>query len=482
MSDPPLARILIADDEPLFLMTTAALLRKAGYECTCAADGKTALEALAREPFDLVLSDLKMPGNLDLELLQEGRDRWPRTPLIVITGAPSLPTAIASVRLGISDYLLKPVKYEDLLVSVRRALAGGVRARADAEGGLGFREVEGGSSGRAAHDELIGESQPMRELREIIDRLAATDANVLITGESGTGKEVVARAIHCRSFRSARHLQVIDCTAIPEPLFESVLFGHAKGSFTGAIKDQTGLLSQADRGTAFLDEIGELTAPLQAKLLRVIQEQVFTPVGKTTPVKLDTRFICATNRDLELEVQAGRFRRDLFYRLAVVHIDLPPLRERGDDVRLLAEHFLHSLQTPGHPRKKLSPAAFALLQRYRWPGNVRELRNAIERGMALARGEWIEPADLPVPVRRAAEADSATGATAEGRSGDSPATDPRSPSRTDALQAAERDYLAALLRNHSGNVAQAARQAGLSRQGLHRLLKKYGVEAAEYRP
>src|SRR4029079_909743 len=296
-------------------------------------DGRVALEALSKEPFDLVLSDLNMPGNLQLELLRTGRSNWPDTPLIVVTGAPSLPTAIESVRLGITDYLLKPVKFDDLVSSVRRALAHRKQPRAD------MHTNDSASSGRL-FPEIIGESPPMTELFEIMEKVADTDTNILITGESGTGKEAVAKAIHRRSRRSDGTFQIIDCTAIPDTLFESLLFGHTKGAFTGAVKDQVGLLSESDKGTAFFDEIGELPGPLQAKLLRVIQEQTFIPVGKTTPVTVDTRFICATNRDLELEVKSGRFRRDLFYRLAVIHIELPALRDRGEDVILLARHFL----------------------------------------------------------------------------------------------------------------------------------------------
>jgi len=463
MTDSSAARILIADDEPLFLRTTAALLRKAGFDCTTAADGAAALEALSRELFDLVLSDLNMPGNLRLELLREGRTKWPDVPLIVVTGAPSLPSAIESVRLGITDYLLKPVKYEDLLSAVRRALAQQKHRR---------QNVPAASEtipGKTRFPEIIGESPPVRDLFEIIERVADSDTSVLITGESGTGKEVVARAIHQRSHRSRGRLQVVDCTAIPDTLFESVLFGHAKGSFTGAVKDQAGLLSEADGGTVFFDEIGELPGPLQAKLLRVIQEQTFTPVGKTTAVKVDTRFLCATNRDLELEVNAGRFRRDLFYRLAVIHIELPPLRERGDDVILLARHFLEQLQTQNQRISDFSPDSLDLLQRYTWPGNIRELRNAVERGLTMARGDQILPSDLPLAVQR-------TNSESPGkmrRSG--PIT------RADMVQDAERDYLVSLLRENAGNVAESARQAGISRQGLHKLLNKYGVNAGDYR-
>lgn len=460
MTDAP-ARILIADDEPLYLRTTAELLRKAGYNCVCAANGDAALEALEWQPFDLVLSDLNMPGNLKLELLREGRRQWPEIPLIVVTGAPSLPTAIESVRLGIADYLLKPVKYEDLLSSVRRALA--QRAR-----GLPRKAAQPADASR--FPELVGDSPPMQELFEIIERVAGTDANILITGESGTGKEAVARAVHRLSSRANGPFQVVDCTAIPETLFESILFGHVKGSFTGAIKDQVGLLSQADGGTAFFDEVGELPGPLQAKLLRVIQEQSFVPLGRTTPERIDTRFVCATNRNLELEVNSGRFRRDLFYRLAVIHVDLAPIRRRGDDVVLLANHFLRQLQASKLRVTGFSEQAFEMFNRYSWPGNIRELRNAVEHGLAMARTDVIALCDLPAGLQRAG----LVALTTE-------SSEPMSGSRAEVLAIAERDYLVALMREHAGNVAHSANQAGMSRQGLHKLLKKHGVDTAAYR-
>ena len=460
MADQSLGKILLADDETLFLRTTSQLLTKAGYECVGVPDGMTALERLEKEPFDLILSDLNMPGNLKLELLRDGRSKWPSTPLIVVTGAPTMPTAIESVRLGVADYLLKPVKFEDLLSSVRRAIAHTKRAPLPAEH----------SESAGSFPDIIGDSPPMRELFEIIERVAATDANVLVTGESGTGKEVVARAIHRRSLRAKAPLQIIDCTAVPETLFESVLFGHAKGSFTGAIKDQVGLLSQADGGTAFFDEIGELPLPLQAKLLRVIQEQTFIPIGKSSPEQIDVRFVCATNRDLELEVHAGRFRRDLFYRLAVIHIELPPLRQRGDDVTSLARHFLRQLCGSDRSTVDFSDDTLDLFRRYSWPGNIRELRNAVEHALVVSRGDRIMPADLPATLRRRFDSPSSTSGA-----------NPQPLSHADALADAEKVYLVKLLQRNNGNVSQTAREAGLSRQGLHKLLKRHGVEANDHR-
>lgn len=453
------ARILIADDEPLYLQTTGELLAQAGYDCVLVADADTALEALSRERFDLILSDLDMPGNRQLELLYQGRERWPAIPLLVVTGVPSLPTAIESVRLGIADYLLKPVKPEDLLSSVRHVLTKWSPKEPVHERSEDEKLALAGKFPR-----IVGSSRPMRELFDIIDRVARTDTNILICGESGTGKEVVARTIHEHSPRAEGLYQVIDCTAVPESLFESMLFGHVKGAFTGAVSDQVGLLTQAHQGTAFLDEVGELTLPLQAKMLRVVQERTYFPVGKTKPEEVDTRFICATNRDLEWEVNAGRFRRDLFYRLAVVQIELPPLRDREQDILLLAEHFLRKLRPADSQVEGFSPEVLERFQDYSWPGNVRELRNAVERSLALARGRCIELGDLPP---RFLEPSSQIGITPS--------------SREAVLDEAEHQYLIALLEKHTGNVSQAAKEANMSRQGMHNLLKKHGLSAADFR-
>ena len=457
-------RILIADDEPLYLRTTGQLLRKAGYECECVPDANAALDKLRSESFDLILSDLNMPGNLKLELLKQGRAQWPDIPLIVITGVPSLPTAIESVRLGIADYLLKPVKFEDLLASVSRVLAQPAISIADPTAVQ--PDVEALSS---KFPEIIGRSEPMMEVLEIVDRVAQTDTNVLITGESGTGKEVIAQAIHQHSRRCDHNFQIIDCTAIPESLFESVLFGHAKGSFTGAVKDQDGLLSGSHRGTAFFDELGELPMASQAKLLRAVQEQAFMPVGKSELRRVDTRYICATNRDLQEEVNAGRFRQDLFYRLGVIHMELPPLRDRGDDVVLLAERFMKVLQPDKARVSSFSDEVIDCFRRYEWPGNIRELRNVIERTVALSRTETVQLTDLPKPMRESnASVSLSVSVLAE-------------ISREEALDNADRSYLTALLEKHDGNISQVAQQAGLSRQGMHKLLGRHGLDAAEFR-
>ena len=483
-------RLLIVDDEPLYLRTTGELLRKAGYDCLCLPDAHQAIERLEQEDFDLVLSDLNMPGNHHLELLHEHHRQRPRVPLIVITGVPSLPTAIESLRLGITDYLLKPVKFEDLLASVRRALS-----RAQSTPATPVPPPRDRRELPELFPAIIGRSPVMLELFDIIQRVATTDTNILITGESGTGKEVVARTIHEFSHRQHGLFQVIDCTAVPESLFESLLFGHKKGAFTGAISDQAGLLQQCDRGTAFFDELGELPLAMQAKLLRAVQEQTFTPVGSHTPVMVDTRFICATNRDLKLEVNAGRFRQDLFYRLGVIHIELPPLRTRGDDVLLLAGHFLEQLRTRHAVVTGFTDAALQALRAYSWPGNIRELRNVIERTLALARGPWIDVLDLPETIR-SPELPSVP--SSKSTAGDYPFLaalndqdlDRTASSLDQAYQGASRDqflrateyrYLLTLMQSHRGNVSEAARQAGVSRQGLHKLLRQHGINAADYR-
>ncbi len=481
------SRILIVDDEPLYLRTTGELLRREGYDCVCLSDAREAMRLLREESFELVLSDLNMPGNVRLEFLHDHSEHRPGIPLIVVTGVPSLPTAIESLRLGISDYLLKPVKFEDLLASVKRVLQ-----RVALHPPPPVRRNLTGKELATLYPRIVGSSPAMRNLLDVVHRVAATDANILLTGESGTGKEVIAKTIHEQSHRLRGAFQVIDCTAVPENLFESLLFGHKKGSFTGAFSDQEGLLKQCNGGTAFFDEIGELPLPLQAKLLRAVQEQNFYPVGSHTPVQVDTRFICATNRDLRMEVQSGRFRQDLFYRLSVIHIELPPLRERGDDVWLLARHFLQQLQQR-HPQiEGFTDAALEAMRSYRWPGNIRELRNVIERSMALATGNLIDVRDLPDMLRLGGSAGlsqerqiprqgSVLANSLQGRSAEL-ANTLTGASREEMLKVAEHHYLMNLLQTHGGNVSEAARQAGVSRQGLHKLLRQHNINAGDFRP
>lgn len=451
-------RILIADDEPLFLTTTADLLRRAGFQCRTAVDADEALKTLAGEEIDLMIVDLNMPGNLELELLNTGRAIYPDIPIIVATGAPSLQSAIDSVRLKISNYLLKPIKFDELLQIVRQTLA----SRKPTHPVHSSHEQDGGNL-------LLGDSPQIRDVHQLIRRAATTDASVLITGESGTGKELAAQTLHRNSPRSNSPFVTIDCTAIPESLFESVLFGHAKGAFTGAVSDQPGLLKGADGGTVFLDEIGELPLTCQSKLLRLIQHATFTPVGQAQPISVNVRFVAATNRNLEEEVNAGRFRRDLYYRLAVVPVSMPPLRDRGSDIAVLANHFLHQLQSGSRPQAaEFSLAAIDCLQLYTWPGNVRELRNVVERVVTLSTTRVIDLDDLPAALQNATSPQPL-------------ASDEDDLSRGKMLFQADRLYLEDLLREHGGNVSQSATKAGLTRQGFYKLLAKHGIDPANYR-
>lgn len=451
--------ILLVDDEPLYRTSTAALLRNSGYQVTTAASTEDAMRLMREQPAGLAMVDLNLPGNEKLELLRFLREHFPDVPVMVVTGHPSLPTAIASLRLRITDYLLKPVKYEELLEAVRRVLPAPEQMGVEPNGGPPL--------------ELTSRSPAMRQVLDVARRVAQTDVNILITGETGTGKEVAAREIHRLSQRGGHVFHPIDCAAIPEGLLESTLFGHARGAFTGAVGRREGLLMQCHGGTAFLDEVGELPMMLQAKFLRTIQNESFTPVGENREIRIDTRFVSATSRDLDQEIAAGRFRRDLYYRLAVIHLKLPPLRERLEDLGAIVEDLFRQLHTTQHSAVDFSPEAWTLIRRHNWPGNVRELRNVVERGLSLARGRWIEADDLPQEiVSGSSSKDEGTGVSAL-------------PAAAGALPmdrtAAEREYLVNLLRISGGNVTQAAEQAGLSRQGLHRILQRHGLTAREFR-
>ncbi len=376
------ASILVVDDEPVVQDTMKWLLHTQGYEVTTAATGEEALARIAQQEFDVMLSDIKMPGLNGLDVLERSRALKPRLAVILMTGYATLDTAIEALRRGASDYLRKPFELDDLTLSVERAL----RCREAAGSGQPPRRPAGPPT---AHP-LVGESAVIVALREQIARCAPTPSNVLITGESGVGKELVAVAIHAASPRAERPLIAVNCGAIPETLIESQLFGHVRGAFTTALQANPGLFVAAHRGTLLLDEIGELPFGLQVKLMRVIEDRRVWPVGATRPIPIDVRIIASTNRDLPREVDAGRFREDLFYRLDVVHIPLPPLRERRSDIPLLVEHLLHRLNA------KLGTAFFSVecealraLVHQPWRGNVRELENVLERAMVFGGGTMV---------------------------------------------------------------------------------------------
>jgi DNA-binding NtrC family response regulator len=388
-------RILLADDENTSRETLAEVLREEGYEIDTAADGLEALAALGDKTYDVVITDLRMPGADGLAVLRRVREIAPQTLVLLITAYASVETAVEALRRGAHDYILKPLILEDVLGKIGRLFEHRQLAwesqmlRQELAARYDFEQM------------IIGQSQAMREILGLIRKVAPTNSNVLITGESGVGKEVVARAIHHYSHFHDKLFLPVNCGAIPSELLESHLFGHSKGSFTGAVAAQEGLFQRARGGTIFLDEIGDLPLNLQVKLLRAIQEKEILPVGTTTPIKIDVRIIAATNRDLRKTVEEGRFREDLFYRLNVVNIEIPPLRERRDDIPRLVEYLLrrHNADLK-KSYKGVDNATMKVLMSLPWKGNIRELENVIEHAMILGDGEWITLADLPRSVPR----------------------------------------------------------------------------------
>ncbi len=380
MSD---GRILVVDDEESIREFLTILLEKEGYQVATADSVAAGIEAVEEGSFDLVMCDLKMPDGSGLEVLGEARRRRIDWPFIIITAHTTPQHALESLRAGAAEYLSKPFNVDDLKIILHKLMA---RSRNDA------RPFE--------VPEFIGSCPPIQRILDLIPRVAATPSTVLITGESGTGKELLARAIHAHSPRADGPFLSINCGAIPEGLLESELFGHAKGSFTGAVRDHMGLFAQADGGTIFLDEVGELPQPTQVKLLRVLQERTVRPVGGEGEIEVDVRVLAATNRDLQDDVGDGGFREDLYYRLNVLHLHLPPLRHRTDDVPELARHFVvRTCAKFGTAEKRLTPDALRVLQAYRWAGNVRELENVIERTVALEPSEIISSGSLPEHLR-----------------------------------------------------------------------------------
>ncbi|MEZ4463331.1 MAG: sigma-54 dependent transcriptional regulator [bacterium] len=385
--------ILVVDDELSMREMLEIWCLQQGHQVEVAADGGVALERLEAREFDLVITDMRMPRAQGLDVLRACKSRYPDTPVIVMTAYASAETAMEAIKLGALDYFTKPFRLDTVAVVVQRALE---RRRLVKEN----RSLRAELSGRTRVGSLIGRSDAMREVFDLIRRVAATRANVLILGESGTGKELVARAVHSESERRDQPFLVVNCGAIPENLLESELFGHRKGAFTGATADRDGMFQSAEGGTLFLDEVGELPAGMQVKLLRVLQERKVRPVGHPREIAVDVRVIAATNRDLAADVRAGLFREDLYYRLNVLTLELPPLRVRPADIGLLAHHFLAKYASEfGRPITEIAPDALKRLLEHRWRGNVRELENVIERAVALADGHRIEVGDLPPTLR-----------------------------------------------------------------------------------
>src|SRR5512139_373624 len=449
-------RILFIDDDPAGREVALFNLRKAGYEVAAAPDGSEGLKAFAASPFDLVITDLKMPGVSGMEVLRSVRGRAPDVPVLVITAFGNVETAVAAMKEGAYDFIGKPFHRDQLLLAVSKALE---RRRLAAE--VRDLRIRAAGVGR----DVVFASPAMRRLIEMADRVAASDATILITGESGTGKEVVARRIHVRSPREDRPFVAINCAAIPGELLESELFGHTRGAFTGAVRDRPGKFRQADGGTLFLDEIGEIPMSLQSKLLRALQERVVDVVGGDAPVEVDARVVCATNKDLQERIREGRFREDLYYRLNVVELHVPPLRERPEDIPLLVEYFIRELDTG--KEMVIPPRVMEELGARPWPGNVRELRNACERIAILGHGREASIDDLPPASGRASMED--------------PAADimgpsfPPLPAGGLSLVDLEKKVIEMALRLKKGNITQAAAYLRVPRHILVYRIEKYGL-------
>ena len=447
-------RVLVVDDEPEMGALLGKGLGRRGYQVRTAGSAAEALAILAEHDVEVVVTDLNMAGMSGLDLAERIVANRPGLPVIVLTAFGSLEAAIGALRSGVYDFLAKPVELDVVAVAVERA----VRHRRLTDELVRLRQ-------RVEHGQdplLIGQSAAMREVHDLIARVAPTDASVLITGESGTGKELVARALHRQSRRAAAPLVAVNCAAMPETLLESELFGHVKGAFTDARTSRAGLFVQASGGTLFLDEVGELPIGLQAKLLRALQERKVRPLGGDAEVPFDVRLIAATNRDLPRAIEAGGFREDLYYRLDVVHLRLPPLRARGGDVLLLAHRFLTEVARRfDKPVTGLAPAAAEKLASYDWPGNVRELGNAIERAVALARFDQVTVDDLPERVRAYTPRAMVVAGT--------------DPGDLVPLEELERRYILHVLAAAGGNRTVASSILRLDRKTLYRRLKAYGV-------
>lgn len=460
----PGTRVLLVEDEPNMARTLAKILERKGYEVATAGNGEEALRELAAATFAVIVTDLNMPVLDGMQLLRRlqgdppppaGERRLLSPPAIVLTGHGSTQAAVEAMKLGAWDYLVKPCNPDELLMTIEQVLRVSDLERENRR----LREVIERTQG---FGEIVGRSAGMQEIYGAIDALAQNATTVLITGESGTGKELVARSIHTRGPRAERPFVALNCGAVSDTLLDSQLFGHRRGAFTGAVADHEGVFQAAHGGTLFLDEIADIPAPLQVKFLRAIQEREVTPLGSTRPIKVDVRLVAATNRDLAAEVQAGNFRSDLYYRLNVVQLPLPPLRERREDIPLLAAHYVerYAKQFNVAP-KTIQPAALAKLESYEWPGNIRELQNVIERCFALAPSGDITVASLShlvesAPAGGASPIDFGTAVP--------------------TLESTERSLIEAALRQTAGNKNQAARLLGIDRQRLYRKLEKYGLE------
>jgi two-component system nitrogen regulation response regulator NtrX len=446
-------RILLVDDEPGIRTSLSAVLEDEGYSVVAIADGEAGLAQLETESFDCVLLDVWLPGMDGMEVLNRIQERLgdERPAVVMISGHGNIETALRATRMGAFDFIEKPLTIDKVLLVVKNAIAQRRMAL----------ELDRLGAGGPEHYPIVGESVPMKALRQQLGLMAATNGRVLIYGESGTGKELVAHAIHAMSLRAKEAFVEVNCAAIPDDLIESELFGHVKGSFAGAHEDKTGKLRKADGGTLFLDEVGDMSLKTQAKVLRALDEQRFAPLGASESIKVDARVVAATNKNLEEEIERGNFREDLFYRLNVIPFHVPPLRDRREDIGLLAEHFMNEFTSAyGRKRKEFSPEAMKMLEDYYWPGNVRELRNLIERIVIMNPQIRIDARHIPISSSRRSVFDTEM---------------PQFSSLQEVREAAEREYITKKLEEARGNISRAAELLGLERSHLYKKMKALGI-------
>ena len=446
-------RILLVDDEPGIRTSLSAVLEDEGYSVVAVADGEAGLAQLETESFDCVLLDVWLPGMDGMEVLNRIQERLgdERPAVVMISGHGNIETALRATRMGAFDFIEKPLTIDKVLLVVKNAIAQRRMAL----------ELDRLGAGGPEHYPIVGESVPMKALRQQLGLMAATNGRVLIYGESGTGKELVAHAIHAMSLRAKEAFVEVNCAAIPDDLIESELFGHVKGSFAGAQEDKTGKLRKADGGTLFLDEVGDMSLKTQAKVLRALDEQRFAPLGASESIKVDARVVAATNKNLEEEIERGNFREDLFYRLNVIPFHVPPLRDRREDIGLLAEHFMNEFTSAyGRKRKEFSHEAMKMLEDYYWPGNVRELRNLIERIVIMNPQIRIDARHIPISSSRRSVFDTEM---------------PQFSSLQEVREAAEREYITKKLEEARGNISRAAELLGLERSHLYKKMKALGI-------
>lgn len=442
------ARILIVDDEAIMRDSLNDWLMEDGYEPVAVEDGQKAIEIVRSQPFNVVLCDLKMPGMDGIETMQKIKEINKDLPVIIITAYATVNTAVESMKQGAYDYIVKPFDPEEVshlirkIISHQQLLQENILLRQELKRVYHFRDI-------------VGKNYKMQEIFELIRTVADSDASVLILGESGTGKELIARAIHYSSRRAEKPFVSVSCSALPESLLESELFGYEKGAFTGAVRDKPGRFEEANQGTLFLDEVGEMKPETQLHLLRVLQEREIRRLGGTGVIKVDVRIIAATNKDLERAVKEGSFREDLYYRLNVVTIQLPPLREREDDIPLLAERFLMKYNIKNNKNLEgISPKAIALLVQYHWPGNVRELENVIERAVVITKHRVIQIEDLPPHIQSFQE---------------SKGIQPRK------LKEVEKEHIQHTLEENKWNISKASKVLGIDRSTLYKKIRQYGL-------